>query len=60
MPLTGKEVCRLLKKNGWLMKRQKGSHQHFYKDGQRITVPVHGNKDLPKGIERHILKDAGL
>jgi len=59
-PLTGKDMTRLLKKNGWIKKRQKGSHQHFYKDGIKIIVPVHGNKDLPKGTEHQILKDARL
>ena len=59
-PLTGKEMSKLLKKNGWVKERQKGSHHHFYKDGILITVPVHANKDLSKGIEQKILKDAGL
>ncbi|MDU4339267.1 MAG: type II toxin-antitoxin system HicA family toxin, partial [Streptococcus mitis] len=25
-----------------------------------VTIPVHGNDDLGKGIERKILKDLGL
>jgi len=60
MPLTGKEMCRLLRKNGWVKKRQKGSHQHFYKDGIIVVVPVHGNRNLKKGTEHQILKNAGL
>ena len=60
MPLTGKDMVKLLKKNGWVKRRQKGSHQHFYKNGFKIVVPVHGNKDLKKGMEQQILKDAGL
>jgi len=59
-PLTGKDMSKLLKKNGWMKRRQKGSHHHFYKDGIRISVPVHGSKDLSKGIEQAILKEAGL
>ena len=59
-PLTGKDMTRLLKKNGWVKIRQNGSHQQFYKDGTTIPVPVHGNKDLPKGTEQKILKKAGL
>ncbi|MEJ4811508.1 type II toxin-antitoxin system HicA family toxin, partial [Enterococcus faecium] len=38
MPLTGKEMLKLLKKNGWVERRQEGSHHHLYKDGVRITV----------------------
>ncbi len=60
MPLTGKEMITLLKANGWVEKRQQGSHHQLYKDGVRVTVPVHGNKDLGKKLEQKILKDAGL
>ena len=59
-PLTGKDMSKLLQKHGWVKGRQKGSHQHFYKDGIKIVVPVHGNRDLKKGTEQQILKDAGL
>ena len=58
MPLTGKEMLKLLKKNGWIELRTEGSYHHLYKDGVRITVPVHGNQDLGKGPEQRILKDA--
>lgn len=60
MPLTGKEMLKLLKKNGWIERRVAGSHHHLYKNGVRITVPVHGNQDLGKGLEQRILHDAGL
>ncbi|EME3521284.1 MULTISPECIES: type II toxin-antitoxin system HicA family toxin [Enterococcus] len=60
MPLTGKEMLKLLKKNGWVERRQEVSHHHLYKDGVRITVPVHANQDLGRGLEQKILKDAGL
>jgi len=59
-PVTGKEMSKLLKKHGWTKVRQKGSHHHFYKEGSKIIVPVHGNRDLKKGTEQTILKDAGL
>lgn len=60
MPLTGKEMLKLLKKNGWIEQRTEGSHHHLYKDGVRITVLLHGNQDLGKGLEQRILRDAGL
>ena len=60
MPLTGKDMSKLLKKHGWVKERQKGSHHHFYKDGIWVTVPIHSNKDLGKGLENKILKKAGL
>ena len=60
MPLTCKEMLKLLKKHGWKVERQEGSHYQLFKNGKRITVPVHSNKDLKKGLEQRILKDAGL
>ena len=60
MPLTGKGMLKLLKKHGWKVERQEGSHCQLFKDGRRITVPIHSNKDLKKGLEQRILKDAGL
>ena len=53
-------MLKLLKKNGWVERRQEGSHHHLYKDGVRITVPVHANQDLGRRLEQKILKDAGL
>lgn len=60
MPLTGKEMLKLLLDNGFEIRRIVGSHHHLYKNGTRVTVPVHGNKDLGKGLESKILKDAKL
>ena len=40
----------------------KGSHRQFVHPGTKkvITVAVHTKKDVGKGLERRILKDAGL
>lgn len=61
MPMTPKQMVKLLKKNGFKQIRSDGSHLQFYNEatGRRTTVAMH-NKDLPKGTERKILKDAGL
>lgn len=58
MPMTGKELLRLAKKNGWQMIRQKGSHVRLkhIETGEKVTIAVHGNKDLPKGTEQLLLK----
>ena len=59
MPITGKELVRLLKKNGWEIKRINGSH-HILQKGNRVeTIPVHGT-DLPPGLLNAILKRTGL
>jgi predicted RNA binding protein YcfA (HicA-like mRNA interferase family) len=56
------ELLRLLKADGWLVHSQKGSHKklkHPTKEGT-ITFPDHGNKELAKGTEKAIRKQAGL
>lgn len=60
MSQSGKSLLALLKKDGWIERRIVGSHHHLFKDGKRITVPVHGNQDLGSGLEKKILKQAGL
>jgi predicted RNA binding protein YcfA (HicA-like mRNA interferase family) len=59
---SAKQLITILKKNGFEFKRSKGSH-HIYENqvtGKITVVPVHGNKDLPKGTYYGILKQAGL
>ena len=60
--LTGKAFCRLLEKHGWQLKRIKGSHHIYAKDGisVRISVPVHGNKTLKRGLQKHLMKISGI
>lgn len=60
MPISGKEMVKVLKTHGWILARIHGSHWILYKDGHHITVPVHGNQSLKKGTEQSILKKAGL
>jgi len=60
--LTGRAFCRLLEKNGWALKRIKGSHHIYAKEGLpvRLSVPVHGNKTLKRGLQRHLMKISGI
>lgn len=58
--MTGKELKKLLLKNGWELVRINGSHNIFEKNGEIIVLPIHSNKDLKKGLELAILKQAGL
>jgi len=61
MPMTSKEMIKHLEKSGFVIDRQRGSHIILKNDetGKTATVPYH-NKDLKKGTEQKILKDAGL
>jgi mRNA interferase HicA len=58
--MKDKELLSFLLKNGWKVVRTKGSHHQLKKEGfEPVTVAVHG-KDMPKGLELSILKQAGL
>ena len=61
-PLTGKELCRLLVRQGWELARIHGSHHIYRKEGrpERISVPVHGSNPLKRGLQASLLKIAGI
>ena len=62
MPMKKKEMVKFLKANGFEEVRQPGtSHLRLRnpQTGKQTTVPMH-NKDLGKGLEQAILKQAGL
>ncbi|MBG7890641.1 type II toxin-antitoxin system HicA family toxin [Enterococcus faecium] len=61
MPLTGKKMLKLAKKNGWKVVRITGSHHIVAKEGfPPVPISVHSNQDLKKGTEQKLLKDLGL
>lgn len=61
MPMTPREMIKHLKKNGFREVSQNGSHIKLRNDetGRQTEVPYHC-KDLKKGLEQAILKQAGL
>lgn len=60
--LSGKELAGLLESNSWLLARVHGSHHVYVKEGfrERLSIPVHGNRPLKKGLLHHLLKVAGI
>ncbi len=59
--MNSKTIIAALKKDGWEMVAQKGSHcqfKHPTKPG-RVTVP-HPKRDMPVGTLRSIEKQAGV
>ena len=60
MPLSGKDLVKLLEAAGWVLVRINGSHHILVKGSLSVTVPIHGNRSLGKGLEQKILKKAGL
>jgi len=60
--VSGKELARLLERQGWQLLRINGSHHIYGKPGSvvRLSVPIHGNQLLKIGLLRHLLKMADL
>ncbi|MBW4510500.1 MAG: type II toxin-antitoxin system HicA family toxin [Scytonematopsis contorta HA4267-MV1] len=60
--ISGKALCKILERNGWELKRITGSHYIYAKEDipAILSIPVHGNRDLPVGTLRSIMKDAGM
>ncbi|RCL71705.1 MAG: type II toxin-antitoxin system HicA family toxin [Flavobacteriales bacterium] len=55
-------MYRILTKDGWYRISQRGSHvkmRHETKSGV-IIFPNHGSQELGKGLEKRILKVAGI
>lgn len=57
--LSVKEALSLIETNGFIFSRQSGSHAQYYKDGVRITIPIHNNRNLHPKIIKQILKGIG-
>lgn len=57
--MTGVEMIKKLAQHGIKHTKVKGSHFHYNVQGIRFQVPHH-HKEMGKGLERSILKDAGL
>ncbi len=61
MPMTPREMIIHLKKNGFTVVGQNGSHVKMRNDatGRQTEIPYHSTA-LKKGLEQAILKQAGL
>jgi predicted RNA binding protein YcfA (HicA-like mRNA interferase family) len=62
MNYSPKHLVQLLETKGYLLKRVTGSHHIYFHQELRktVVVPMHGNKDIPKGAFISILKQAGI
>lgn len=56
------QLYQILTKDGWYPVSQKGSHvklKHATKKGV-IIFPDHGSREIGKGLQNKILRDAGI
>lgn len=59
---TGREVLTALRRLGWEVVAQRGSHAQLKhpERGGRVTVPLHAGETLGPGLVRSILAQAGV
>lgn len=58
--VTGKDLVKLLQKQGWRVEHIRGSHHILRKESKQLSVPVHAGHDLGAGLLNRLLKEAGL
>lgn len=60
--VSGKRLCSILEDHGWVLHKIEGSHHIYRKEDSpvRLSIPVHGNRDLKSGTQRALMKAAGL
>lgn len=58
---SSKDIIQMLLDDGWIVKRQRGSHVQFEHPTTKgkVTVP-HPNKDLPTKTVHTIIKQADI
>ncbi len=55
--IKGKEFIKFLESLGFRVTRMRGSHVRMRaEDGRVTTVPIHANRNVPKGLLRKIIR----
>lgn len=56
--INSQELLGFLRSLGFVVIRTKGSHVRLRsEDGRVTTVPLHSNKEIPKGLLRKIIRE---
>jgi predicted RNA binding protein YcfA (HicA-like mRNA interferase family) len=60
--VSGKQLVKILERQGWYVKRVRGSHRIMRHPDipDAIPVPVHGNQSIKRGTLGNILRTAGI
>ena len=59
--VSGAKVVKALERAGFAVMRISGSHHVMrHPDGRTVVVPVHADRDIPKGTLRNILAIIGM
>jgi predicted RNA binding protein YcfA (HicA-like mRNA interferase family) len=58
---NAKEVVKILRKHGFVLIAQSGSHQKWrHENGRQVIVAMHGSKPIPLGTLKSIIEGSGL
>jgi predicted RNA binding protein YcfA (HicA-like mRNA interferase family) len=59
---SSKHLLGVLERNGWNLLRIRGGHHIYGKSGSivRLSVSIHGNRPLTRGLLKHLSLAAGL
>ena len=59
--IKGKQLLKVLQSIGYILDHMQGSHHVLRRsDGRKTTIPIHGNKEIPKGTLLGILTDLDI
>jgi predicted RNA binding protein YcfA (HicA-like mRNA interferase family) len=60
--ISGKELCKIVERKGWVLKKITGSHHIYEKPGEKkiLSISVHRNQDLKIGTLKALMKIANL
>lgn len=60
--VSGKDLAKVLERNGWALLRIQSSHHIYGKQGSnvRLSIPIHGNQTLKMGLLKHMMKLANV
>ena len=60
--LSGREVCRILQRHGFVEVRQRGSHIAMQRrtDSGSVTVPIPDHRELAIGTLQSIIRQSGV
>jgi predicted RNA binding protein YcfA (HicA-like mRNA interferase family) len=60
--ISGKQLCKVVERQGWVLERVTGSHHiHSHPNFDAIlSIPVHRNQDLKVGTLRALMKVAQI
>jgi predicted RNA binding protein YcfA (HicA-like mRNA interferase family) len=60
--MNAKQIERIIRKDGWVLKSQKGSHQQFVHPTKKgkVTIAIHSKREINTKTLKSIFNQAGI